>query len=177
MEGGGSYKLKWSNFHVTVNANAPEDAMGTVRDLRRGVENMVLAKYMWEWLKRFDGSQRVDMTSEYKFLVQRVRIRAALEQGGQTNKSVHVHMVIEVAHRTMVQIDKYGVQDIFQRTLGWVPNVDVRFIQGRGEDKSYILKYITKEVPRTRPESQLNDQLRYAFAKGDVIEADNTFPV
>lgn len=177
MEAGRSYKLKWSNFHVTVNANAPADSAQTVRDLRQGVYDMVSNEYLWEWLKKYQGGQRVNFPVVDRLLVDRVRLRAAIELGGQQNRSAHVHIVVEVAHRTMVQIDKYGVQDVFQRRLGWQPNVHVRFLQGRGEDKSYILKYITKEVPRTRPDNWVNDVLRYAMAKGEIVDATNNVPV
>ena len=39
--------------------------------------------------------------------------------------------------------------------------------QGNGEDKDFILHYITKEVPSYRPKDQNNDRLRYAFGGGN----------
>ena len=174
-----SYKSKWSNFHITVQTNTTSGSAAEgviVRRLRRAVEEMVNNDNLWEWLKWYNEGRQKDFTADEKFLVERIRLRCAIEGGGATNHGLHAHIVMEVMHKTMVQINKFGIQDVFQRILGFQPNVHVRFLKGDSGDKNYILKYITKEVPTERTENVFNNQLKDAFNKGDIVTAKNSFP-
>ena len=139
-----SGNVKYSNFHITVNFNVDSEAH--IGEMREAVEEMVHHPYLWMWLKQFDGTERVDFNALNKFDVERVRVRAAFEHGGNQNKGLHVHILVEVAHRTMVQVDKYGIDKIFEQFVHMKPNTHVRFLRGSGEDKDFILQYITKEV-------------------------------
>lgn len=173
MEGNG--RVKYSNFHVTVNLNKDDEAHLPL--MREAVENMVDDEWLWVWLKQFDGGSQVDFDENTCTLVENVRLRAAFEHEGKTNRGLHVHIVIEIAHCTMVQISKKGLCDLFRHFCRCNPNVHCRFLKGSGEDKDFILHYITKEVPAYRPESQLNSKLKYAFAdKNQQVEAENPFP-
>jgi hypothetical protein len=155
-------KLKWSNFHVTVNFNKKDP--GLIVPMRAAVEAMVEAPYLWQWLKHYDGSSQLEFTRHTAPLVETVRLRAAFEEDGKTNHGLHVHIVIEIGHRTMVQISKYGLCEMFRQLVGENPNVHCRFVRGDGEDKDFILRYITKEVPTYKPTSQLNSRLKYALS-------------
>lgn len=138
------YKVKWSNFHVTVNLNV--DGEGHIDAMREAVEEMVYSPWLWMWLKRFDGTSQQVFKGSEKLDVERVRVRASFEHGGEQNHGLHVHLVIEIAHRTMVQIDKYGIDAVFAHFTGMRPNTHVRFLKGEGEDLNFILHYVTKEV-------------------------------
>jgi predicted SnoaL-like aldol condensation-catalyzing enzyme len=162
---------KWSNFHVTVNLNVDDEAH--IHAMRAAVEEMAEIPTLWRWLKQFNGEEQVDFTSQTSALVEHVRLRAAFEHGGKTNKGLHVHILIEVTHTTMVQVSKDGVAAIFRQACKMQPNVHCRFLRGTGEDKDVILKYITKEVPNYRPADQNNSRLRSAFGNAnDVVESE-----
>lgn len=142
--------------------------------MRRAVDEMVQAPYLWWWLKRYNGAEQVDFTYGDAELVETVRLRASFEHQGKVNHGLHVHILIEIGHRTMVQISKKGICDIFRHFVGLNPNVNCRFVKGSGEDKDFILRYITKEIPSYKPESQLNSRLKYAMKGPDLQDAENT---
>jgi hypothetical protein len=170
-----SGKVKWSNFHITVNYNI--DGEEHIEAMRRAVEAMPEHPYLWQWLKQYDGSSQIDFAGASKLEVDSVRLRAAFEHGGKQNHGLHVHIVVEIGHTTMVQISKHGVIDVFRAFLDENCNVHCRFIKGSGEDKDFILRYITKEVPRYHPRDQNNSRLRSAFLRGEVIaDAENNTP-
>jgi hypothetical protein len=162
-----NYKVKWSNFHITVNFNTR--APGIVGRIRNAVERMVDRDLVWTWLKQYKGGGQRDFEGAERMLVERVRIRAAIEGGGQQNNGIHAHIVVEVAHRTMVQVNKDGVCNLMRDLVGSNPNVHCRFIKGDGEDKDFILRYLMKEVPAYRPKDQFNQRLWYAFGRGTEI--------
>lgn len=141
--------------------------------MREAVEGMARAPALWTWLRRYDGSSQVPFTHETAPLVQSVRLRAAFEHEGKQNRGLHVHILVEVAHTTMVQVDKRGVEALFLRAVKRTPNVHCRFVPGKGEDKDFILHYITKEVPRYRPKDQNNSRLRSAFGNdNEEVESE-----
>lgn len=145
--------------------------------MRQAVEEMVESPALWQWMKQYSGGAQIDFDEDTSRLVESVRLRAAFERDGKQNHGLHVHILIEVAHTTMVQISKFGICELFRRVTGLNPNVHCRFVKGEGEDKDYILHYITKEVPSYKPQSQLNSRLGYAF-RGDreEVEAENQYP-
>lgn len=142
--------------------------------MRLAVEEMAQVPTLWRWLKQFTGEEQVDFTSATQALVQHVRLRAAFEHEGKHNKGLHVHILVEVTHSTMVQINKEGVAAIFRQACHMSPNVHCRFLRGDDpEAKQVILKYITKEVPARRPADQNNSRLRSVFGKSDdVVESE-----
>lgn len=160
---------KYSNFHVTVNFNVDSEAHLPL--MRDAVEAMVEQRWMWTWLKQFDGTSQLEFTRDTMPMVERVRLRAAFEHNGKQNHGLHVHILIEVAHTTMVQISKFGICELFRHFCAMNPNVNCRFLRGSGEDKDFILEYMLKEVPSYRPQSQLNSRLRSAF-RGDREEVE-----
>ena len=141
--------------------------------MRRAVDALVTPDYLWMWLKRYTGSEQVDFDAETAGLVETVRLRAAFEHEGRQNRGLHVHILIEIGHRTMVQVSKWGLCEVFRRLVGENPNCHCRFVKGSGEDKDFILRYITKEIPAYRPDSQLNSKLAYAFRAGEVMEVES----
>ncbi len=171
MENGG---VKYSNFHVTVNTNKPNSYPLIVK-FKQAVENgLCRDDTILSWLKQYDGSSRVDFKKRnYSALVERVRIRAAFEIEGKQNRCLHCHILVEVAHKTMVQIDARGVEAFFDKRLGITTNVHCRFIPGVGEGKDFILHYITKEVPSYTPQEIGNRRLKAAFANGDDVQAES----
>lgn len=164
-------KLKWSNFHVTVNPN--KHGMALMRPMRECIESLPDPEFLWRWLKHYKGGRQQDFTDDAKMLVETVRLRAAFECQGKQNKALHVHIVIEVGHRTMVQLYCPAFEDIFFEFLRCAVNAKCRFVKGVGEDKDFILQYLSKEVPSYRPRSEENRELGSAFARADeVVEAD-----
>lgn len=159
-----TYKVKWSNFHVTINFNKPDSSLLSV--MAEAVEMMVTPEYLWKWLKRYDGEKQVDFdTFTAKYEVKRVRIRASFEHGGTRNKGLHVHLLIEIEHTTMVQISKDGIVQVMKDLVGHTPNVHCRFVPGQGEDKNFLLHYITKEVPTEPARNPANRPLQ----RGEVF--------
>lgn len=184
--------MKYSNFHITVNFNV--DREEHIAQMRTAVEEMVEAPFLWQWLKQYNGHAQVDFNDDTYHLVDRVRLRAAFEHGGQQNRGLHVHILVEVAHTTMVQVRKDGIEGIFRHFVpGMNPNVHSRFVRGQGEDKDFILHYISKEVrrcdtpihfltppqigPRRRPQNPLNARLQRAFSgRHEELEEENLAP-
>ncbi len=137
--------MKYSNFHITVNYNVDSEAH--IGAMRTAVEEMVEAPYLWWWLRQYNGHSQQAFAVDNQNLVDRVRLRAAFEHGGKQNHGLHVHILVEIAHTTMVQIGKQGVIAVFEQFVpNMTPNVHSRFVKGEGEDKDFILHYITKEV-------------------------------
>lgn len=157
---------KWSNFHVTVNTNKL-NTPGLLNRFRLAVDAMVSEDWMFHWLKRYTNGAQEDFTDANRDEVRLVRIRAAFEEGGQQNRGLHVHMVIEVTHTSSVQIFGRGVGDVFRSVTGERVNTKCRFIAGNGEDKDFILRYITKEVPTYRPQNPQNAALAHAFENAE----------
>lgn len=162
---------KWSNFHATINFN--KDDASLIYKMREAVDALVTPEYLWTWLKYYNGGQQQEFDGDNMGDVKNVRLRAAFEHEGKRNKGLHVHILIEVTHTTSVQIEKRGFCEVFRQIVGMNPNCNVRFVRGVGEDKDFILHYITKEVPEYKPESMLNARLKSAFSgKNEEQEAE-----
>lgn len=146
---------------MTVNFNVHGDAL--MRPMRRAIELMADEDNLWLWLRQFNGHSQVDFTPESSLSIDRVRVRAAFEEGGKNNKALHAHLVVEIAHETMVQVSKAGLVDYFETAVGAKPNIHCRFVRGEGEDKDFILRYITKEVPSYKPGKWQNAKLQAAM--------------
>lgn len=137
-------KVKWSNFHVTVNPNRP--GLELIAQMREAVEALPTPEFLWRWLRHMKNGRQVLFEGAAKDLVETVRIRAAFERNGKKNRGLHVHMVIEIGHRTMVQLFGPAFEEIFFEFLGVPVNARLRFVKGQGEDKDFILHYLSKEV-------------------------------
>ena len=99
---------------------------------------------------RFDGTSQVPFDEVTSHWVQRVRLQAAIENQGTQNEGLHVHIVVEIEHTTMVQVKGSGLYDYFRMMMPSVKcNIHSRFIKGEGESKAFVLKYLTKEVSPT----------------------------
>lgn len=163
--------IKWSNFHVTVNFNRSD--LGHMDKMKEAVEEMGDDPFLGWWLKQYDGTGQVDFTDATWPLVETVRIRAAFENEGKQNHGLHLHILIEIGHTTMVQVSKDGIVRLFRQLVGLDPNVHCRFVKGSGEDKEFILHYLTKEVPRTGAQDPSNRRLRAAFHQdSDLASVD-----
>ncbi len=164
---------KWSNFHITVNFNKRDYSL--VPAVRDAIERMAVDPDVWRWLKRYDNErkQQVDFEGGDQADIHRIRIRAAFEDQGEHNRGVHVHVLVEVYHSTLVQIDKRELIGLFEEVVGAKPNVHCRFLRGDGESKDFILHYISKEVPQGRAKDPQTERLRVAFAAGrEEVEAE-----
>lgn len=175
MRGGVSRKTHYSNWHIVVNTNGGNEAIQVGR-LRSAVQEMALPDELWKWLVYFDYGSKTKrpFTADEKLLVERVRVRAAFEREGAGRRGLHLHMLLEVTHRTMVQIEAVPFRQLFSRYTGRNPNVKIRFLRGDSSNKDFILHYITKEVPGPgRGDADLQ-RMTAAMRSGDVIEADTS---
>mgnify|MGYP000846069763 CR=1 FL=1 len=169
--------LKWSNFHVTINFNTADDNI--MPQFRSAIEDMIEGDNLWRWLKYYKNGYQHDFDGETQHLVETVRLRAAFENKGEQNKGIHAHILIEVGHTASVQINKQALVDFFRPRVGRNPNIFSRFVKGNGDDKNFILHYITKEVPA---EWETNDRHNKAIARAfgdgayDQLEAENLAP-
>jgi len=59
---------------------------------------------------KYENGERIPFLGAEKMDVETVRVRCALEDGGKRNQSIHAHIVLEIGHRTMVQLDKAGLE-------------------------------------------------------------------
>lgn len=159
---------KWSNFHITVNLNVPPAQNANyVQGIIDSVHDLATPEWLWTWLKRYDNGGKRDFVGAEKMDVETVRMRVGIEQGGGQNGSIHAHILLEVGHRTAVQVDFQGIKDCFRDNTGREVNVDVKYLRGDGAMKQYILKYITKEVPRVNVYSSRQEaELSRAFHNG-----------
>ena len=165
--------MKWSNFHITVNFNIDDDRL--VPGMRRAIEAMAEYPYVWWWLKYFnrDRREQEDFEGDKRFDISMIRRRVAFEHAGKRNKGLHAHILIEIEHDSMVQISKQGITELFSHFVKGNPHIHIRFMPGDGEDKDFILKYITKEIPSYSAQNPWNNRLKYAFrndAGGEEFE-------
>jgi len=163
-------QVKWSNFHITVNYNGARGV--NVRNLSGAITDMVEDDNLWLWLRHYDGQHQEEFDADTSQQVLRVRLRAALEEGGAKNHGLHAHILVEVMHDTMVQVSRDGLYEYFKAALGSGANIHTRFVMGRGEDKDFILQYLSKEIPGYRPQSNANAALARAFADGEMASAE-----
>ena len=165
-------KPKYSNFHITVNLNSHDLAHLDV--LRETIEDMPKHPWIWVWLKQVVGrGQQIDFDEASSPLVQRVRLRAALENQGEKNEGLHAHIVVEVQHVTRVQVSGSGLGDFFRGHLpaGVKPNIHSRFVKGEGDSKEFILHYLTKEVPNATTAPRRFRRLTKALTDGEPLAA------
>lgn len=161
-------KRKYSNFHITVSPNVANIDLRAFRD---AIDSMCEPpKNVWMWLRHYEDGEQKLFRGGNKRLVEAVRVRAAFEEKGQQNRTVHAHILVEVTHETRVQISKDGVQTLFALFLPHRPMVHVRFLKGNSEDKDFILHYITKEVPTGPVQDVGNRRLRAAFRDGEETD-------
>jgi hypothetical protein len=161
--------MKWSNFHVTVNFNRRNPAL--VPLIKDAVDRMADEDVLWTWLKHFNGQSQVTFPEDCKFLVDRVRMRAGLESGGAQNGGNHVHILVEIAHETKVQLNKRAIERHMKNVVGLEPNVLIQFLDS-DKDRDRILYYITKETPSRRRADAANDRLRRAMHEQVVAVVD-----
>lgn len=163
---------RWSNWHVTVNTN--KNQADLIYVMREAIELLPEPQYLWRWLKHYAHGRQEDFDEAEKAKVYSVRLRAAFENKGKQNKGLHVHILVEVAHSTSVQINKQGFLAVCRELLGVPVNAQFRFLRGSGEDKDFILHYMTKEVPRgAKAANPENSKLQEVFAGAEeVVEVD-----
>lgn len=141
-------KTKWSNFHITINPNMPGRGREAVHALRDFCREMVTGDNLFEWLRQYRDGERREFDAADRSLVLRVRARVSIEWRGTQNRNVHAHVLVEIEHQTMVQCDWHALTRLAREWGLDSVNIQGRFVPGRGEDKSFILQYIHKEVPR-----------------------------
>lgn len=167
-------KTYWSNWHITVNANQREksraDRLVTARILSDAVEEAVQnPRHLWYWLRYYKrGQGQIDFPPAEQAKVERVRARVSLEgAAGKGARSVHVHILIEVQHRTRVQIDEARFREVLVRETGFDNlNTKSRFVRGNGEDKEYLLRYLQKEG---KPERVARDPDNRALQRDEEV--------
>ena len=168
----------WSNWHITVNANRHEKThkarMETAQLLSDAVATAIREpQHLWYWLRYFHNKEQKDFPEKMKQRVERIRARCALEMGGKANnRSVHVHIMLEVQHRTRVQIDPMRFQEVLEKITGLSGfNTLSRFVRGNGEDKEYLLRYLQKDgVPARKARDPDNARIQASREVGEVEE-------
>lgn len=151
----------WSNYHITINLNAPASARSEGARLLRNAVEVVLRDYnnLWRWLKYCEqnahGAMR-NFAADERYLVPRIRARGALEASGRRNLSVHAHILLEVTHRTRIRIDEPTLKRLLRANLGrYGPgcNIDIAFKRGdpHTEDRLYTLHYLLKDGMPEQP--------------------------
>ena len=141
-----SKKLKYSNFFVTVNLNEAGISKTRVKDLADFCEMIMYSPHWQRWIQRATGkgSKLVRFTpAEYRD-IKNIRARVGLEANGDTNKSLHAHIVVEITHDTMVRLNTEGLRQLCNEYLGSGANVHSRFIKGDGQGLEHILRYASK---------------------------------
>src|SRR5271166_477591 len=101
--------LKWSNFHITINFNVVDEDM--VYTIKEAIEYAFGRELIFTWLKKVENRKQRPFQDGEEDQVETIRLRVGLENGGEQNKGVHAHILLEVGHRTMVQIDKRELKE------------------------------------------------------------------
>jgi len=154
-------KQRWSNFHITINFNA--GAAADVRRARAAIEDLSNHAYLWTWLRYYNGDHQMVFPHEDRDLVERLRWRVGFENNGEHNHNLHAHILLEIQHRTCIQLNKFAIKRALA-DLGFEgANVNVRFMKGNADDKDWILQYITKSMRENRPARFGNARLRDAM--------------
>lgn len=175
--------MKWSNFHVTMGFHASDDNAswidkGTLtRMATRAIQEVFSRQGALEWLKYYGDRRQQPMTPEmFDNDVDAMRTRAAFESEGTRNRSLHAHILVEVAHFSSVQIGAVDLKHAMETAMGHGIKISqkCRFVPGTGEDKAFVLDYLFKEVPRVGPEtSRENRALAEAFERGTDVYIDD----
>jgi len=164
-----SNKLKWSNFHITINLNKGNDRSDTLfYDLCDFCEDLVQTEWVFCWLKLYKDGRQQTFEGLDRYDVETVRARVSMESKGKRNKSLHAHLLLEVGHRTMVQVDYHAMTQLAKEVFGEGVNIQGRFIRGEGDEKAFILHYITKEQPKNQKR-----KMAKLAASEEVCVADN----
>lgn len=141
-------KVKWSNFSITVNLNKSPDCTSPemIQQFAEWCEDMVSSDYLFLWLLQYDPETRSrhQFDDEEKPRVKRIRQQVALEAEGQTNKSLHAHWLLEIAHTTLVQLDYHTLQNLCNTRFGIGSNVKGRFVPGDPSGKQFLIEYLWK---------------------------------
>lgn len=141
----------WSNWHITANLNqrgiGQAAQLESVRRLRDFCHDSLMRPPMlWQWLKHYTGGGREDFTPEEQQYVERIRARVSIERGDGANGSIHAHILLEVQHRTRVHIDPAALSALIKAEFGEQANIRSRFVRGDGDDRDFLLKYISKDT-------------------------------
>ena len=169
---------RWSNFHITVNLNIPNnDATRTAAalTLTPAFREISRRNTLWQWLRYFNGQEQVafaagrNLGPNARRSIQRLRFRIALEAGGEENASLHAHIILEIMHRSRVQINGAALRQAFVAVLPDYMhglNINCRFVRGdpQTEDREYLLRYLLKDgVPVEEPNNPANADLHNAY--------------
>lgn len=168
----------WSNWHITVNTNQHEQnraqRIATAQKLADAVDDCCTnPKILYTWLLHYVDGRKERFTKKNARWVSRVRARVGLEVGpNDKNRSVHCHILLEVEHKTRVQIDQNTLKQQLCALTGFGGiNISTRFVKGDGEDKEYLLRYIQKDgIPNRRARDP--DNLRIQ-ATEDILEIEH----
>ena len=168
----------WSNWHITVNTNRHErtdaERTETARVLADAFEDCVTeSRIFYSWVKHFRDGGQDRFTRDTAGAISRVRARVALEQGPQArNRSIHAHIILEIEHRTRLQINNRELLLRLEQLTGWYGmNISSRFVKGDGEDKEYLLRYLQKDgMPRRAAADPDNARLQQSDAILDIEE-------
>ena len=146
----------WSNWHITINTNQHERTAAQRQTNGRILADAVrdaceIPAVLWSWLRHFSNGNKIQFTPHMMGAVTRIRSRVSLEIGPDAaNTSVHCHWLLEVEHRTRLQIDAVQLREQIEELTGFRgTHINIRFVKGAGDDKEYLLRYLQKDgVPR-----------------------------
>ena len=149
-------RLVYSNYHATWNTNIVNNHGNRNRALNcleQGVR--YAANNAFRWLRINDGQYFNAFSAAERRLVERIRMRCGVEAGGANNPAPHVHILIEIAHRTNLRVDydalRAALVEGMMRALA--PTLTRQEIEGgnfhvdyvpRGQEQN-ILFYIGKD--------------------------------
>lgn len=128
----------WSNYLITVNFNQP--ALTAAQAFQRAeqiLQNLFTANNLWTWLRGTQGP----FVGADRDLIEKIRARPTLEPGGAHNHSYHVHLLLEVQHRTSVKLAYNAIKQLVSAVAPG-SNTDIEFV--RNEDTNRILHYLNK---------------------------------
>lgn len=143
-----STKEHWSNWHITINFNKP-GGRDEIREFKECLDS-ILGDLHWQWLMRFDNGNRRPFTPLEHDLVNTIKATIGFERG-PANGFLHAHVILEVGHWTMLQLDGKEIQRMVDVNCGVSSNVQFRFLPGDSNSVAYIHKYITKTI-REKPD-------------------------
>ncbi len=171
-------KIVWSNYHLTINwntANTAPNRAAAVNSMRARLPEACRTPLLWTWLKFRAGPHDYrDFPVAQRPLVMRIRMRPAFEAGGGQNASVHAQILVEVTHRTWVNIDSGRLRAALRLPAG--ANMHLRFVRGdpNTQDREYLLRYLNKEGVPVAPADPDNAGLQSALQATAAETYDHT---
>lgn len=138
-------RLKYSAFLVTINPNKPgTDLKKELNDIANHCFNEHLEDFLNIGSMETGKKPYAECEKAVQDLVESSDVDAVVERGPK-NKSDHLHALIKLKHRTILQLNITAIISYVKNTLDLPhsPHVNVKLIPMKSSLENYLHKYST----------------------------------